>query len=119
MKLSMMERQNKVHHVAAKKKISFVLARFWLTDSILYLWLFYANSIGETLGIRKGDYSATSYGTENLFSSSLRGRMELLKYVYFYAQKSIIKAGNSKFHDLIDASRKCITVGTIRLLGHS
>ena len=29
--------------------------------------------------------------------------MELLKYVYFYAQKSIIKAGNSKFQDLINA----------------
>ena len=28
--------------------------------------------------------------------------MELLKYVYFYAQKSIIKAGNSKFQDLIN-----------------
>ena len=31
--------------------------------------------------------------------------MELLKYVYFYAQKSIIKAGNSKFQDLINAPR--------------
>ena len=47
------------------------------------------------MGICKGDYSATSYGTENLFSFSSRGRMDLLKYVYFYAQKSIIKAGNS------------------------
>ena len=31
--------------------------------------------------------------------------MELLKHVYFYVQKSIIKTGNSKFHDLINASR--------------
>ena len=31
--------------------------------------------------------------------------MELLKYVYFYAQKSIIKAGNNKFQDLINAPR--------------
>ena len=32
--------------------------------------------------------------------------MELLKYVYLYAQKSIIKAGNNKFQDLINAPRK-------------
>ena len=31
--------------------------------------------------------------------------MELLKYVYFYAQKSIIKAGNNKFQDLMNAPR--------------
>ena len=31
--------------------------------------------------------------------------MELLKYVYFRAQKSIIMAGNNKFQDLINASR--------------
>ena len=31
--------------------------------------------------------------------------MELLKYVYFYAQKSIIKAGYNKFQDLINAPR--------------
>ena len=31
--------------------------------------------------------------------------MELLKYVYFCAQKSIIKAGNNKFQDLINAPR--------------
>ena len=31
--------------------------------------------------------------------------MELLKYVYFYAQKSIIKAGNNKFQDLINVPR--------------
>ena len=29
----------------------------------------------------------------------------VLKYVYLYAQKSIIKAGNNKFQDLINASR--------------
>ena len=37
--------------------------------------------------------------------------MELLKYVYFCAQKSIIKAGNNKFQDLINApriSKKCL-----------
>ena len=31
--------------------------------------------------------------------------MELLKYVYFYAQKSIVKAGNNKFQDLINDPR--------------
>ena len=31
--------------------------------------------------------------------------MELLKYVYFYAQKPIIKAGNDKFQDLMNAPR--------------
>ena len=31
--------------------------------------------------------------------------MELLKYVYFCAQKSIIKAGNNKFQDIISAPR--------------
>ena len=31
--------------------------------------------------------------------------MERLKYVFFYAQNSIIKAGNSKFQDLINAPR--------------
>ena len=31
--------------------------------------------------------------------------MELLKKVYFCSQKSIIKAGNNKFHDLINAPR--------------
>ena len=29
--------------------------------------------------------------------------MELLKFVYLYEQKSIIKAGNHKFQDLINA----------------
>ena len=32
--------------------------------------------------------------------------MELLKYFYFCTQKSITKAGNSKFQDLINAPRK-------------
>ena len=91
-----------------RKIVSFVLARFWPSHSILYLWLFYAISIVKTLCICKGDYSATSYGTENLFSSSLRRRMELLKYFYFYAQKSKIKAGNSKFQDLINVPRTLI-----------
>ena len=31
--------------------------------------------------------------------------MELLKYVYFCAQKSVIQAGNNKFQDLINAPR--------------
>ena len=31
--------------------------------------------------------------------------MELLKYVYFCEQKSLIKAGNNKFQDLIDGPR--------------
>ena len=42
---------------------------------------------------------------ENSFSFSFNGSVELLKYVYFYAQKSIIKAGNNKFQDLINAPR--------------
>ena len=57
-----------------------------------------------------GDYSETSFGTEHLFSSPFRGRMELLKYIYFCAQKSIPKAGNSKFQDLINAPRMFITL---------
>ena len=40
-----------------------------------------------------------------VFNFSLRGRVELLKYVYFCAQKSIIKAVNNKFQDLINAPR--------------
>ena len=35
--------------------------------------------------------------------------MELLKYIYFCAQKSITKAGNSKFQDLVNAPRNCHT----------
>ena len=31
--------------------------------------------------------------------------MELLKYVYFCARKTIIKAGNNKFQDLINVPR--------------
>ena len=31
--------------------------------------------------------------------------MELFKYIYFYEQKSIIKAGSNKFQDLINAPR--------------
>ena len=31
--------------------------------------------------------------------------MELLKYVYFFAQKAVIKAENNKFQDLINAPR--------------
>ena len=53
----------------------------------------------------KGDYSQTSYCTENLFSSSFRGRIKLSKYVNFCAQKSKIKTGNNKFQDLINAPR--------------
>ena len=33
--------------------------------------------------------------------------MELSKYVYFCAQKSILKAGNNKFQDLINVPRTC------------
>ena len=62
-----------------RKFVSFVLAKFWLTHFFLYQWLFKAISIGKTIGTCKGDYSATAYGTENLYSSSFRGRMELLK----------------------------------------
>ena len=40
--------------------------------------------------------------------------MELLKYVYLYALKSIIKAGNNKFQDLINAPRK----SRYMLVGH-
>ena len=36
--------------------------------------------------------------------------MELLKYFYFCAQKSISKAGNSKFQDLINAPRIYILI---------
>ena len=36
--------------------------------------------------------------------------MELLKYVYFYAKKSIIIAGNDKFQDLINAPRMYLNV---------
>ena len=32
--------------------------------------------------------------------------MELSKHVYFCEQKSIIKAGNNKFQDLINVPRK-------------
>ena len=34
-----------------------------------------------------------------------RGRFELLKYVYFCEQKSLIKAGKNKFQDLINGPR--------------
>ena len=54
---------------------------------------------------------------ENLFSFPFRVRAELLKYVYFCAQKSIIKAGNNKFQDLINAPRiekmKLVLAGNI------
>ena len=60
----------------------------------------------------KGDYSVTWYSMDTLFSFSFRGRVELLKYVYFCAQKSIIKAGKNKSQDLINAPRKpCINKG--------
>ena len=41
--------------------------------------------------------------------------MELLKYVYFYAQKLIIKAGNNKFQDLINAPRIFWTIFVLDL----
>ena len=31
--------------------------------------------------------------------------MDLSKYVYFFAQNSVIKAGNNKFQDLINTPR--------------
>ena len=34
------EKTYKGHRVAAKKVVSFVLERFWLTHFVLYLWLF-------------------------------------------------------------------------------
>ena len=94
---------NKGHHDATKRHCficsSKILAdKFYLVPMAILCYFH-----RQTLGICKGDYSATSYGTQNLFSFSLRGRMELLKYVYFYTQKSVIKAGNSKFQDLINA----------------
>ena len=42
---------------------------------------------------------------ELFFSSSLRERIELSKYVYFCAQISMIKAGNNKFQGLINVPR--------------
>ena len=89
--------------VAAMRNGSIVMLRFWLTHSFLFVWLFQANSIGKNLNTSKGDNSATCYDMKHLFSFSFRGRMEVLKYVYFYAQKSIIKAGYNKFQDLINA----------------
>ena len=41
--------------------------------------------------------------------------MELLKYVYFLAQKSVIKAGNNKFQDLINAPRKSVFLQAMHL----
>ena len=58
----------------------------------------------------KGDYSETSYGTGNLFSSAFRGRIELSKYVYFCAQQSKIKTGTNKFQDLINAPRILVQI---------
>ena len=46
-----------------------------------------------------------TYTENNYFSFSFSGRVELLKFVYFYAQKSITKAGNNKFQDLIYVPR--------------
>ena len=40
-----------------------------------------------------------------MFSFSFSGRVDRLNYVYFYAQKLIIKSGDNKFQDLINASR--------------
>ena len=42
--------------------------------------------------------------------------MELLKYFYFCAQKSIIKAGNNKFQDLINAPRIKSHLNTVIIL---
>ena len=36
--------------------------------------------------------------------------MELLKNVYFFAQKSAINAGNNKFKDIINAPRMPISM---------
>ena len=36
--------------------------------------------------------------------------MKRLKYVYFCAQKSIIEAGNRKFHDLINVPRTLVLI---------
>ena len=46
-------------------------------------------------------------GMENLFSFSLGGRMELLKHVSIVIVRFIIKAGDNKFQDLINAPRTC------------
>ena len=42
---------------------------------------------------------------KNVFTFIFRGRLELTKYIYFCAQKSIIKAGHDKFQDLINVPR--------------
>ena len=44
--------------------------------------------------------------------------MELLKYVYLYALKSIIKAGNNKFQDLINAPRMYRNKGADQMRGN-
>ena len=43
--------------------------------------------------------------------------MELLKYVYFCAQKPTIKAGNNKFQDLINAPRRWKNKGVKQIVG--
>ena len=39
--------------------------------------------------------------------------MEVLKYVYFCTHKSVIKAGNNKFQDLINVPRNCTPVDRV------
>ena len=99
-----MEKTN-IGHCFAAKKISFICPCKILADTFFLVTMDILNYFHRQNPICKGDYSATSHGTENMFSSSFRGRMELLKYVYFCAQKSITKAGKSKFQDLINAPR--------------
>ena len=53
----------------------------------------------------KGDYSETSYGTGNLFSSSFRGRIELRNMFTF-----VHSTGNNKFQDLINAPRILVRI---------
>ena len=56
-------------------------------------------------GYLQGRLLCTMIWHGNSFSFSFSRRVELLKYVYLYAQKSIIKAGNNKYQDLINAPR--------------
>ena len=56
-------------------------------------------------GILQGRQLCNIIWHGKLFSFSFSGRVDFLQYVYFYAQKSMLKAGSIKFQDLINVPR--------------
>ena len=93
------------HRVAAKKNVSIVVIRFWLTLSFILYGYFKKFAWAKTLLLERETILERETTLQHDMACEICFHFLLEEGWNFCAQKSIIKAGNIKFHDLINAPR--------------